>query len=325
MGVQILDLETVQLGIESAAGTLVPATHVVDFETAQLKINERFISVMRSGSLASRHRVDAGLVDYEVTLQTVGTYQRLAFMFPMFIAPTVTGTGAGADKTWVFTPSDNADNLKTCSLEIGGVDTWPTEFLLAGCKGTKLEIKITQEGLWTCTWTFQGQKLTTGAKTGALSAATGLVDILGYTTKVYNDSVTVHTTQPAGLISADIVIDIATSPRHYLGSTTGEAGAVVQTKRRKVTLDLVQSFQATTEYTAFRAGTERKISLDSVGAVLGGSFYEARLDFYGMWDQWDLDNLDGEITQHLQGTAVYDSTAAADVSATIVNDKATIT
>lgn len=324
MTVQILDLETVQLGIEATAGTLVPATHVVDFVSATLKIDQKIIRTARSGSLATGHRVDAGMSDYEIEIKTVGTYQRIAFMLAMFIAPTITGTGASADKTWTFSPSDVADNLKTCSLETGGADTWPTEFLLAGCKGKKVTIHITREGLWEITWTFTGQKLTTGSKTGSLTAATGLVDILGYTTKVYIDASTVHSTQPGTLLTADITIELGTTPRHYLGSTTGEAGSIIQTSRRKVSLDLVGSWAATTEYLAFRAATERKISLDSVGAVLGGSNYEARLDFYGMWDSWDMDNEGGEITQKLSGTAVYDGTAALDVKATIVNDKATI-
>ncbi len=325
MSVQIYDLQTVQLGVESAAGTLVAATHVVDFESAKFTIKPSIIRTHQSGSLATNHHTDIGLLDYEVEIVTLGTYDRIACMLPFFLSgATTTGTGGSADKTWTFTPSNTTDNLKTASIEIAGVDTWPTEYKLAGCKGKSFEIDINSDAPWKITWTFTGQKLTTATHTGSLTAASSLVGIRGFTTKVYIDDTTVHTTQPGTLLTAKLKVDLATSPRHYLGSTTGEAGAVIQTGRRKVTLDLVGEWQASAEYTAWLAGTKRKISLDSVGASLGGSNYEARFDVYCDWDTWTLGNSGGAFTQEMSGIGIYDASATADILATIVNSIAAI-
>lgn len=323
MTVQIVDLEVAQMGIESSAGTLVAATHVVDMLSGTLKFDRKFASVMRAGSLATRHRALPTLIDYELEIKCVGTYDRLFTMLPYFMAPTITGSGASADKTAVFTPSDSADNLKTASFEVGGADTWPQEFQLAGCKGKSFEIDIDQQGLWQITWTFQGQKLTIGAKTGSLSPAV-LTDILGFSTKPYIDTSTIHSTQPGRLLSAKYKYELGTSPRHYLGSTTGEAGAVAQTKRRNVTLDMSGEWATTTEYLAWAAGTERKISLDSVGPALGDTAYEARIDFYGKWDTWEMGEADGGITEETSATAIYDTGASTDTKITVVSSLAAI-
>lgn len=325
MTFNVVDLETLQFGIQTTRnGTAVAATHVVDFESAQLKMTRKKIRTMRSGSLATSHRSDNGEIDYELTIKTAGTYDRIACFLPMFLAPTITGTGSSADKTWAFTPSDSSDNLKAGTFECGGVDTWPANFKLAGCIGKALTIEIGQDGLWACTWVLIPQTKVAGSLTGSLTAATSLVDILGYTTKVYLDTSTVHTTQPGKMISGKIAIDLGTTGLHYLGVANGEPGDVRQTKRRSVKVDLVGGWQATTEFDAWEANTLRKLSIDSVGAALGDTAYEARFDFYLTWETWEIAARDGEITQQLSGVGQYDATATADVLATIVNSIAAI-
>lgn len=325
MTVKIMDLETLQMGVQGTRnGTAVSATNVVDFESAQLKIDRKKIRVRRSGSMATSHRSDNGLVDYELTVKTVGTYDRIVTFLPSFLAPTITGTGASADKTWAFLPADASDNLKALTFECGGVDSWPTSFLLGGCIGKSMTIEMTQEGLWNCTWVFIPQTKTNGSLTGSLSAASSLVDILGYSTKVYIDTTTIHTTQPGQMISAKLQVDLGTIPLHYLGSTTGEAGDVQQTKRRTVKLDVIGAWAATTEFAAWEANTLRKISLDSLGGALGDTAYEARFDFYGTTETWELGSRDGEVTQQLSLEGQYDATATADVRASVVNSIASI-
>lgn len=329
MSTQIYDLEVVQMGVQTSRdGTAVPATHVVDFTTAELKINRHTQRTHRSGSLATAHRVDPTIADYELTIKTVGTYDRIACMLPMFIAPQITASStvsAGSAYGWAFTPSDTSDNLKAATFQVGGVDTWPTEFILAGCVGKSLEIDIKADALWDCTWTFVPQTLASGTKTGSLTAPATLVDIVGYTTKVYIDTTTIHTTQITGrVLTAKIKIDLGTTGRYYLGASGGQAGNVLQTGHRNVTLDMTQEWQATTEYTAWNNGTERKISIDAVGPALGTATYEARFDFYGLWESWQLGNDGGAITEQISAAAIYDTTATTDVSASITNSINTI-
>ncbi len=168
-------------------------------------------------------------------------------------------------------------------------------------------------------------KKTNGAKTGSLSAPGVLEEILGFPTKVYVDTTTIGSTQLTGsVLSASIKCDLNTTPRHYLGSTTGEAADLRQTGRRHVTANLVVEWQALTEFTAWEANTFRKIRIQGVGAALGAGTYSASFDFYGTAETWEMGDADGALTEEIEFEAQYDATAAADITATIVTAAAAI-
>ena len=216
MAAPIVPLQIVQFGVEVTRGTAVPATTILDMDPggATLLRNPTMIRVRQAGSLATSHRQYVGRQIIQLDISGPFTYNWAPNWFNLFLGPLAAGLGAGANKTWTFDGtviSDIADNLKSFTGELGGKDTWPSEYQVKGLVGKKLDISISQDKVWTYKATLLGQLVTPQAKTGALSVAATIIDVLGTTTKVYIDTsaAAFGTTQRVGsVIKADISIEI---------------------------------------------------------------------------------------------------------------------
>lgn len=335
MPAPIIPLEIVQMGIEATRGTGVPATTILDMEPggATLARNPSIIRIRQAGSLATAHRSYPGRDIIQIDITGPWTHQWAPNWFNLFLGPLATGTGAGADKVWAFTGtgntiiSDIADNLKSCTLEVGGKDTWPSEYQLKGCVGTKLTLSIKQDQVWTYKATLLVTAITPQAKTGALSPATTLVDVLGTLTKVYIDSASgFGTTQKVGdVISADITIDIGAVARYTLDGQRNPFRVAV-TSPRKITAKLVAEYDAQTEYTATHAATAQRVRIKETGPVLGGSTYICQLDLPGTWDTFTIGKDGDVITEELELVGQFDAVAGtvADIGASVTTSNAAL-
>lgn len=331
MAVVVLPLGIVQAGVETTPGTAVAATRVVDMEGggAKLTTSQEPIIVANAGSLASGHRAYAGPYTASVEFSDLPvSYDDLPWWLNLFATPQTTGTGAGADKTYTHVPADAADDAKKVTLELGGRDSWPTEFKLAGCGGKKLEISIKRAGLWRMNATVLGMLLSKAAKTGALSTRV-LQHVVAAGTKVYCDGASAFgTTQLVGrLVEGTISIEDGRIQRDALEGHPSDPLAPVATvlaERRKVTAKAVVTFDAVAEFDAWRAATSQRVRFKQTGPVLGGSNYSAQLDVAGVWKSWSPGDQDGVITAELELSGLYDSSIAADWKAVTVNAAGTL-
>lgn len=326
--IHVLDLA--QVGIEATRGTLVAATRILDMDPggAVLKRSATVIRVRNAGSLATSHRSYPGRDIISIEVAGTWTYNWAPWWFNHFLGPLAAGTGATADKLWAFTSteiSDTADNLKSSSWEVSGKDTRPGEYKVAGVMGQKLSLSIKQDQPWTYKATLIGQVVTIAAKTGALSAAATITDVLGTLTKVYIDTSSAFgTTQRAGaVVSADIDITVGTNPRYTLDGQRNPFRMAV-TGNRQISAKLVVEYDAQTEYTAAHAGTAKRVRIKATGPTLGASTYICQLDLPGTWDSHEFGDDDGVVTEQMTLTGQYDTTPASDIAAQIVTDSATL-
>ena len=322
----VIPLQVVQAGKEVTAGTLVAATHMVDFTpgTASLERDINILEVRNSGSWSTSHRTYLGAEVVRVNYSAPVSYDRLPVQGVQFLASTpITGTGNPA-ATWAYTTiSDTADDLASYSMEVGGKDStnaWPQEYKIAGLRGESWDIAIRHGEVWTQKVALVGMLTTIGAKTSALSLpSSGLVDVRGVETKVYIDTTTIGSTQVVGsVISGDIHIGRGHMPRHTLDGLATPY-RIARSGPNDVTAELVIEYNATTEYTAWAANTGRKVRIQATGPALGASTYIARFDLYGPWKTQKIDQDGNVIVQRLSLRGKYDSTAASEVTGSFTN------
>lgn len=318
----ITNLQVVQRGVEVTPGTLVAATHRAPIEPGSVSIGATIDRIRRrySGSLATSHQSSSGLTHVTLSYDERGYYDYLAVLLRMFLAPTAAGTGAGADKSWTFTPSDSADNLTRMSHEIGGRDTWAAEEKISGCVGSTLEITWNKTDDWMCAVTVQGVRNTQAAKTGALTLPATLVPILGKLTRCYIDPTTFGTTSYGRALSGVIRIENAVAER--FGTDGLDYPNRIAVLQRTVTSSLIVEYDATTIRDAWRAGTLQKLRVEAPGPALGASTYNARFDIAGTWETSEIGDDDGIVTLAHDYTAEYNTGLGADISALVVNSLA---
>lgn len=326
----MLPLSIVQAGYETSPGTIIAASRVIDMEPGQatLKFDQELITVTRAGSLASGHYAYAG--GYQPTVEFKNlpvSYEDLPWFANFFTTPDVDGSGASTDKTWTNMPSDTSDAGKRATFEVGGRDTWPTEFKIAGCAGKSFGLKWDRKGLWRMDATFVGMGLTKASKTGALSART-VKHVVGAGTKTYIDASTMGSTIiTARLISGEFEDVEEMTPQYTLDGSGSDAyapGSITLTGNRKVTCKLKLLFSATTEWDAFRAATIQKVRVKQTGPTLGASTYSVSLDMVGAWETYEFDDEGGALTATIGLKALYDSTLASDWALYTVNELTTL-
>jgi hypothetical protein len=327
----VIPLEVVQMGMEATRGTGVAATTVLDMDPggATLTRNPTIIRIRNAGSLATSHRTYPGRDVIQVDISGVWTYNWGPNWLNLILGPLNTGTGASADKTWTFgsaVVSDTADNLKSCTLELGGKDTWPSEYQVKGCVVTKFDLAIRQDQPWRFKVTLLGTAVTPQAKTAALSYAATIVDVLGPGTKVYLNGTgsAFGATQKTGdVLSADLSIDIGANARYTLDGARNPTRIAV-TSPRKISCKVVAEYDVQTDYTAVHAATPQRLRLEAIGPTLGGSAYKSNFDIPGVWDTFAIGKDGDVITEEMQLTAQYDTTPGADINAVVVNSTAAL-
>jgi hypothetical protein len=328
----ITTLRTVQVGVEATRGTLVPATSILDYVEANISRNPNISHIRTGGSLATSHRAVALHEEVEITVSGRCSYNWLPWWYNLFLGPLAAGTGASADKTWTFgsaVVSDTADNVKSASFEIGGKDTWPTEFKVSGVVGKTLHISMdvnADDGAWQYEATLLGTVVTQASKTGALAVVSSITDVQVQNTKVYvNSSASAFgNTQKTGtVISADITIELGMAQRFTL-SGTNTATRTAMVGPRNITGTLVAEWDATTDSTSLFAVTSQRIRFEAIGAVLGGGTYKSNIDIPCVFDTLGYSDDDGVIVEELEFTAQYDTTPAADINAVVVNASAAL-
>jgi len=282
MSAPIHVLDSVQVGIETTRGTLVPATAILDHDPGgvTLKRNPNIIRVRNAGSLATSHRTYPGRDQVLIEVSGAWTYNWAPWWFNLFLGPLATGTGASADKTWTFgsaVVSDVADNLKSASMELTGKETRPAEYKVAGCVGQSLSLSIKQDAVWTYKATLFGTVLTIAAKTGSLSTVASSVDVWARRRRLPQREGARLRRHPARRHEVQRRHDSNLGRRAFSPST----GSGTRTgSRHEGTL---VSAKVVMEYTP-RPSTPRSrghraaLRIESLGRTLGGGNYKCNLD-----------------------------------------------
>jgi hypothetical protein len=322
-------LLTARAGLESTRGAGATPTRLVYFEDG---IHNQEIATIRPrerrASYFEAFRSYPGLERNSFEFGGDVTFDDLIWWANLHVKAVASGTGAGADKTWAFTPTASSDDLKSATLQWGYADgigatrpAWAVDHVL----GDEL----------TLTWTkgdavrFRSRLLSPKAAS-QISAFTGsptdrtTISALGTATVVYIDAATIGTTADANIVEATFSLNNGLAHLDTLNGTN-VAADLLRPEPRTWRLELTRYYGNDTERDAYVAKTLRKIRIQTTGPSLGGSAYRIRLDAYGIIDAIENADVDGLGTERITILPQYDSTAATDFSLEVVNATASIT
>lgn len=258
------------------------------------------------------------------------TYNDLIWWANVNLKAVASGSGAGADKTWTFVPTHTSDDIKSATLQFGYTDnigaTRPA-WEVAGCLGNDLKLTWKKGETLQFASTLMSAKGATqiSAFTGALSDRV-TVSALGVGTQIKIDTTTIGTTADADVMDAEFSLK---NDWVYLDTlnNTAVAQELLRTKPKSWELALTRYYRNDTELDLMINKTPRKVRVETVGPVLGGSTYRIRLDCYGVYDgdRYEKSEVDGIGVEKFVLVGQYDTTAVTDMSLEVVSTEAAIT
>lgn len=321
-------------GLESTRGTNVVPTRGIPFTSANHieDLDWLYPEELRN-SLFMHYVGETGTEVNALEFEGTADYNYLHWWANVHIAPVASGTGAGADKTWVFLPSGTADNLKSATMQLGysdGISATQPATELGYLLGEQFMLRFDktpgQSGV-----TFRSRMITPepvvqiAAFSGVgtfIAQAGGLVKATQ--TGVTIDTTTIGTTTDVNVISLEWTMNAGWTNLYTLNNSTA-AQDTFRTGPWLWSATIRRYLRNDTEWDARRAGTTRKIRVTTTGPTLGGSNYSIQLDLYGKYSGRTTGMADGLGYEDLTFVNLYDSTLTADYRLTVVNDQSTVT
>jgi hypothetical protein len=311
-----------------AGGT--PDTKVI-FETGEhLQSVNTIYPTRLSGEYEDHYDASAGTETNEFNFGGLVDFNQMAFWGNLFFKTVASGTGAGADKTWAFLPTQTSDDLKSAMLQFGVTDS-----LSATQPGWQVPYVVGQELTLTFSKAPDSPGIGYSARLISPRAATQIT--------AYTGAAAEPTLQLASHIGTQVTIDAST-----LGSTADNYVTNVEFRLNNGFVNLyslnnsanaqdtfrpaARDWSATitrywvndTELDAYIAKTLRKIRIRTTGAVLGGSNYRMDLELYGVYTNRTWTEVDGLKMEVLTLSRRKDSTAGTSVNLNLVNSLASV-
>ena len=284
----------------------------------------------RRGSYFAFYRAAAGREHHELEFSGNLTYQQAAWLGQVFIKGGVTGTGAGADKTYAYIPSSATDDLKSVTMEWGydtALSATQPGFRLPFTVGDELKLmfdKASAEGVTFSASMHSPKGATQLSAFGGTPTALVTNAITPTTVQVYLDTTTIGTTADNYVTNAEWTLTNEWTDLDTLNLTTA-AQDTFRVGARAWTLSCQRYKINDTELDAYNAKTVRKVRIAATGPTLGAGTYKLTLDLYGVWTGYSNDSVDGLAMETLTLEPVYDATAATDFSLTVVTNDTAIT
>lgn len=308
-GVQVFTY--MNIGKETTRGTPVAPTRQLYNEGTGI-LRPSFGLVKHEGENAGVRtrirRVTSTSEDVDLAFRTVHgvSYDELVFPFSQ-IAGGKTGTGAGADKSWNFTPSNTAaNNPEAYSADVGDdVQNWRCQYtMLRSFKLSAGLNDLTQlEGAGFAQRAVKTAKASP-ARNAAIKIPSDLWTVKFAATMAGLPGASISTNL---LVGYELEVMTGLKWRHYLDGNLFGAQHVETDLAGRLTLRVESTAAAITEfYDNAAAGTMRFVRLRAQGPVLGGSFYSAQIDMPVIYD------VPEPITAEDDGINIY--TITADVA-----------
>lgn len=323
-----------QTGKESTAGTTVAATRQWYGQGSGETTIDDMLALHRGnrGTRTQLVSADTKGVAVQIAYQSDAdmgcSYDELVFPFSQ-LKGGVTGSGAQADKTWTFAPSQTgANSQESYTIEVGD-DIQEIEFGYAQMSDFTISAAKDGKTQLSCNW-FARQPVKS-TKT-AVSANLG-VRIPGYLW------IPRWASAQSGLSGASDVLNFLQdfSIRHTTGLTPrfyqdglayfGQSVEAVE-QTAEITLHVESTSTTISEfYDKKRAQTVDFMQLKCTGPTLGSSNYSVQLQYAVLWtDVKQIASVDNGVNiWEVTGQTVYDTTWATNCNAVIVNSIAALT
>lgn len=320
-----------QLGREVTKGTAVAATTIWRGAFGGFKDDrkretaEEDVGILANAerSFDTFHGATAQIPD------TPLTFEQVLHLFEAGIG-TVSPTGAGP-YVYAYAPSltDTPNTIKSYTLRIGNKVATADQRLIPYATMQEIKLSGKQSEAWMMGGTWQGNRVTTGALTGALSLA-AVEEAIFAKTSLYIDATggTIGTTQKSGvLMGFEITYQTGIE---YVPVGDGELYATAHKMGRprvnfSMTLELEQDTGVSTvnaERTFYESNTLRLIQL----SVAGSSGRALVLKLAAKYDAVTEASKEGDhnTVVTFEGHCDYSSTDALFFSATVTNNVATV-
>ena len=325
---------SLRAALETTRGTGVNPTRILEFSQAFTHTPDvRLIRPReRRGSYNAYYRAGAGREKHAVTIGGQLSYNQAAWLGNLFFKSVTSGTGAGADKTYTFTPSSATDDLKSATFEFGYDATLSATqpgFRLVYVVGDTLTMtwdKTLDEGVEFSAQFHSPKAISQLSAFGGSPTALSTTTISPIQTQVYIDAATIGTTEDDYVQKAVFELNHQWTDLDTLNQTSA-AQDTFRVGARDWTLTLTRYGINDNELDRYYDKAVRKIRIKSTGPVLGGSNYTQTNDFYGVLDSDGhvVGESDGIMWETLKYVPVYDTTATVDHSMVIVTAETTIT
>lgn len=334
MATAIRPFEAVQIGKETVAGTRVAATRKLVGAGLLKEEVDRYYSSYPRGLRATVGGMGVTLRRGTVfTMETELNAEEILWPLSMGVKGGVTPVGAGADKTWTFTPTLNVlPTLDTATIEFAESDGSTNQiYTEAGyCLSTGFKCDWPLNGVAKLSWTGFGRARQTDTITPAMVPYPTREELVSPNLLVYADNT--YAGMGGTLLSAVVrsatfecmtnhAPDYTADARADLDFTSVKFGNLAG----KLSLVLELNATAATEFANWRANTQRYIRLKSTGNAIGAGFKTVQIDGSYRVVGTPTFSVDGDFElMTLELEAVYDATGGKILEFVIINGLATI-
>lgn len=320
-----------QLGRESTAGTAVAATSIWRGAFGGFKDErKREVAEEDVGILVNTQRTYDTMYGASVTIpDTPLTFEQILHLLEASIG-TVSPTGAGP-YVYAYAPSltDTPNTIKTYTLRIGNKVATADQRIIP--YGTLKELKLSgkQGEAWMMGGSWQGNRVTTGSLTAALSLA-AVEEAIFAKTSLYIDATggTIGTTQKSGVLMG---FELTYNPAiEYVPVGDGNLYSVAHKIGRatvgfRMTLELEQDTGVSTvnaERTFYESNTLRLIQV----SIAGSSSRTLVIKLAAKYDSVSEPEKQGEhnTTVTFEGHCDYSSADSLFFSVTVTNNLASV-
>ena len=283
-----------------------------------------------SGSYEDHYDAAAGTETNELTFSGLVDFNQMALWGALFFKGITTGTGAGANKTWAFLPTQTTDDLKSLLVQFGVTDT-----LGASTPGWSIPYCVGEEFTLGYSKAPDSPGITFSARLVSPKAATQITAFTGtgpepalqlashVNTQVYIDSSTLGATADNYVTAVDFRLSNGFVNLFTLNNSTS-AQDTFRPNARDWSATFTRYWINDTELDAYVAKTPRKIRIRTTGAVLGSGTYQMDLEMYGVWLDRSWTEQDGLRLEQLTLGRRYDTGAATSLNLSVVNALASI-
>lgn len=333
----VKDLSIFQIGMETTMGTAIATTNRLISRGMVVTPQEPvFQPQAQLGVLLENPTSDTiALRSVDIKLDGDLTFEQCLYFFNMALKGVTSGSGAGADKTWTFDPGGYAADpgLKSFTLEkrvSDGTTNWDEQIAYVMARDFKVGGQIGQNA------TFEANLFGRPASTSATLTPTIGVPSVNFIPvslfKVYIDNTyaSLGATQVAASIySFEARFRSQAQPKFYVDGRADKSFTAHGLKRAGFDLDLDAEWTAAikTEQTKAADRSIRYVRLQALGATLGSSQYEFRLDMACRYQAGLFDvegDREGNDSMKLKLIGALDSTNTFAFKAVVVNALGTI-
>lgn len=334
MATAITQLGKLQIGMESTKGTLVAATRVIPCKWTPSEMQERYYSGYPRGYRAP---VGGGvgttlMKGFALAVETELNAEDILWPLQTGIKGSITPTGAGADKTWVWAPelTTGIPTIQTATVELVESDGSTNQYYgeVGHAMTDMIGISYKENAPAMLKWGMFARARQSGSPTGSLTEYSSREPLVSPLLAVYLDTsyAGMGGTQLTGVIrAADWECSTGLKPKFtadargdldFTGYTVGEVRSTL-----KLTFELDATGAA--RIAAWRSQAAQYIRLKYTGNVIGSGVKTVQVDGAYRFpagskpDIQDGDNGIKVVSLNLE--SFYDVTGTKSIEVTVVN------